>query len=90
MLRSAIREFVIHYHKERNHQALDNQLLTKPARNGDQRGRLRRRERNRGDAKLLLPGGGVMRDSGHYEVLKPKIYSKFAPVTHGFGLFREP
>jgi hypothetical protein len=45
MLRSAIRECVIHYHEERNHQALDNQLLTKPARNGDQRGRLRRRER---------------------------------------------
>ena len=45
MLRSAIRECVIHYHEERNHQALDNQLLTKPVRNGDQRGRLRRRER---------------------------------------------
>ena len=45
MLRNTIREFVIHYHEERNHQALDNQLLTKPVRNGDRRGRLRRRER---------------------------------------------
>ena len=48
MLRRSIREFVTHYHEERNHQALDNQLLTKPARNGDQRGLLRRRERIRG------------------------------------------
>jgi transposase InsO family protein len=30
MLRDTIREFVTHYHRERNHQGLDNQLLTKP------------------------------------------------------------
>jgi putative transposase len=45
MLRSTIGEFVIHYHEERNHQALDNQLLTNPAGNDNPRGRLRRRER---------------------------------------------
>jgi putative transposase len=45
MLRSTIREFITHYHEERNHRALDNQLLTTPARAGDQRGRVRRRER---------------------------------------------
>jgi putative transposase len=45
MLRSSIREFVTHYHEERNHQGLDNQLLTKPARAIDQHARVRRRER---------------------------------------------
>ena len=73
MLRSAIREFVIHYHEERNHQALDNQLLTKPARNGDQRGRLRRRERIGGMLNYYFRDGGVMRDSGHYELLNRKF-----------------
>src|SRR5262249_7025571 len=29
MLRRTIREFVTHYHEERNHQGLDNQLLIK-------------------------------------------------------------
>jgi hypothetical protein len=28
MLRSTIREFVAHYHEERNHQGVNNQLLT--------------------------------------------------------------
>jgi len=45
MLRRSIREFVTHYHEERNHQALDNELLTKPPRIGDAHGRVRRRER---------------------------------------------
>ena len=27
-LRQAIHEFVIHYHRERNHQGLDNRLIT--------------------------------------------------------------
>src|SRR5689334_13884252 len=45
MLRCTIQEFVTHYHEERNHQALDNRLLTKSARIGDQDGRVRRRER---------------------------------------------
>ncbi len=26
-LRNAVREFLVHYHQERNHQGLDNQLL---------------------------------------------------------------
>lgn len=30
MLRDTVREFVTHYHREHNHQGLDNQLLTKP------------------------------------------------------------
>ena len=44
-LRKGIREFVLHYHRERNHQGLGNQLIIpdpSPVAHG---GRLRRRER---------------------------------------------
>lgn len=33
-LRVAVTEFVEHYHVERNHQGLDNELLTKPVKTG--------------------------------------------------------
>jgi hypothetical protein len=31
MLRNAIREFVVHYHLERNHQGVENRLLASAA-----------------------------------------------------------
>ena len=45
MLRRTIREFVTHYHEERNHQGLDNQLLIKKPTIVDCRGPVRKRER---------------------------------------------
>ncbi len=45
MLRRTIREFVTHYHEERNHQGLDNQLLIKKATIVDWPGPVRKRER---------------------------------------------
>jgi len=44
-LRRAAREFVQHYHLERNHQGLDNQLLTSPAAPGNDNEPIARRER---------------------------------------------
>jgi len=44
-LRKGISEFVAHYHKERNHQGLDNRLITPDDSHAKSRGRLRRRER---------------------------------------------
>ena len=44
-LRKGISEFVAHYHKERNHQGLDNRLITPDNSHAENRGRLRRRER---------------------------------------------
>jgi putative transposase len=44
-LRKGIREFVAHYHGERNHQGLRNQLIMPNACHADQRGAVRRRER---------------------------------------------
>ena len=45
MLRSTIREFVTHYHEERNHQSLDNQLLTSKPTIVDWHAPVRKRER---------------------------------------------
>jgi len=42
-LRNAVRQFVTHYHEERNHQGLNNQLLTYTR--TVESGRLRKRER---------------------------------------------
>jgi hypothetical protein len=40
-----VREFVEHYHLERNHQGLDNQLLTSPAAQENDNEPIARRER---------------------------------------------
>jgi transposase InsO family protein len=44
-LRKGISEFVTHYHRERNHQGLDNRLIIADDSHTGNRGRLRRRER---------------------------------------------
>jgi transposase InsO family protein len=44
-LRRAIRNYVIHYHQERNHQGVNNQLLTAAANDLSQSGNVVRRER---------------------------------------------
>jgi transposase InsO family protein len=44
-LRRAVNEFVEHYHLERNHQGLHNQLLTPMASTGNDNGKITRRER---------------------------------------------
>ena len=41
----AIQEYLAHYHHERNHQGLDNQLITQQEVVGDQTGHVVRRER---------------------------------------------
>jgi hypothetical protein len=44
-LRRAVSEFVEHYHLERNHQGLDNRLLTSPSSPVNDSGPVARRER---------------------------------------------
>jgi transposase InsO family protein len=44
-LRNSIRQFVDHYHMERNHQGLDNQLITPIKEKSNTEGRIERRER---------------------------------------------
>jgi transposase InsO family protein len=44
-LRKAVREFVTHYHTERNHQGLDNKLIVPIANKVDPNGRVQRNER---------------------------------------------
>ena len=44
-LRKAIREFVAHYHLERNHQGLGNRLITPQAIPRDSKGTIQRRQR---------------------------------------------
>ena len=44
-LRKGIREFVLHYHGEHNHQGLGNRLIIPDPSQVAHRGRLRRRER---------------------------------------------
>ena len=44
-LRTAVREFGAHYHGERNHQGLDNRLITPYKTIGVQAGTVRRRQR---------------------------------------------
>ena len=47
-LRKGIREFVLHYHGERNHQGIGNQLIMPDKSQAGHRGEVRRRERSRG------------------------------------------
>ena len=44
-LRNAIREFVAHYHLERNHQGLGNQLIALETNQTDCHGKVQRRQR---------------------------------------------
>jgi putative transposase len=44
-LRYAIHHYITHYHSERNHQGLDNQLITPASGVGGQRGKVRRQKR---------------------------------------------
>jgi len=44
-LRRAVREFVVHYHFERNHQGLSNRLIDAPAAMVQTSGRVRRKQR---------------------------------------------
>jgi transposase InsO family protein len=44
-LRKAIRDFVAHYHLERNHQGLGNQLISPEAIPADSNGTIQRRQR---------------------------------------------
>jgi putative transposase len=44
-LRTVVREYVDHYHSERNHQGLGNKRLTEPSHNAVQIARIRKRER---------------------------------------------
>ena len=44
-LRKAVAQFVEHYHRERNHQGIGNQLLTPASAPANGNGRVRRRER---------------------------------------------
>jgi putative transposase len=44
-LRRAVGEFITHYHIERNHQGLDNRLITPIPTKPDVNGRIHRRER---------------------------------------------
>ena len=45
MLRSAVREYILHYHGERNHQGLENRLIEAGGEVGSPVGEIRRRER---------------------------------------------
>jgi hypothetical protein len=44
-LRQAIHEFVIHYHRERNHQGLENRLITPMEATVDTAATIKRRQR---------------------------------------------
>ena len=44
-LRRAVSEYVDHYHRERNHQGLENQLIEPEAHSGEQNGKVRCRDR---------------------------------------------
>ena len=54
-LKRATREFILHYHHERNHQGLDNRLIVPLPHADGHRSRVRRRQRVGG----LLPAGSV-------------------------------
>ena len=45
MLRNSIREFLLHYHGERNHQGLENRILTPGEEVGREAGTIQCRER---------------------------------------------
>ncbi len=58
-LENAVREYVVHYHGERNHQGLGNELIT-PQRRYSCRCRLHRMQRVAPwDAQVLPPTGGI-------------------------------
>ena len=59
-LRRTVVEFVAHYHAERNHQGIGNELIQPVART-DGLGVVRRRQRMRRHVELLLPCGRVAR-----------------------------
>jgi hypothetical protein len=62
-LRNAIREFVAHYHFERNHQKLDNRLIISSNATPSKTGLVEMRRRWNAEL-LLLPGGGMNRVFG--------------------------
>ena len=57
-LRQLVREFVAHYHSERNHQGIGNALIDRPLMQRT-RGPVHRRQRVGGGPQLLLPVGRV-------------------------------
>ena len=57
-LRAAIQNFVAHYHHERNHQGLANQLISPEAGHLGSAGEVKRRQRL-GGMQLLLPRRGL-------------------------------
>jgi hypothetical protein len=63
-LRNAIREFVEHYHMERNHQGLGTRLIVPMETTAETPGTLERRQRLGGLLNLLLPYSR-MKDSYH-------------------------
>ncbi len=54
-LRTAVTEYVVHYHTERNHQGLGNELLTPLPASANSAGPIVSRERLGGHSQLLLP-----------------------------------
>ena len=56
-VRLLVGEYVEHYHRERNHQGLDNQLLQRPPPPVSLAADVQRRERLGGIAQFLPPGG---------------------------------
>jgi hypothetical protein len=54
-LRKSIQNFVAHYHSERNHQRLGNQLISPEAGHLGSAGEIQRRQRLGGIVELLLP-----------------------------------
>ena len=60
--RRAVREFVAHYHHERNHQGLDNRLILPLSTAPPPRGRVPCRQRLGGMLTLRLSGSSVIHD----------------------------
>jgi len=54
-LRTAVREFLVHYHAERNHQGLDSQLFVPVTAERKAHGTVQRKQRLGGSLNLLLP-----------------------------------
>ena len=64
-LRQAIHEFVIHYHRERNHQGLENRLITPMEKTFDPAATIERRQRLGGLLNYYHRTGGInVRPSG--------------------------
>ncbi|HOC00674.1 MAG TPA: integrase core domain-containing protein [Verrucomicrobiota bacterium] len=88
-LRTATVAFLAHYHGERNHQGLDNQLIDGDEEVGRSAGQVQCRERLDGNAALLLPGRrigpsvvGIMRRGSTNRVC---IYALKGPPTLRVG-----